>query len=127
MPKPRTPTNVLALKGSFKKDPQRARPAEPEPTASLGSAPKHFDDEHKKTWNELKRIYKLSAPGNSDRLALEALTCLTVQFRNEPAEFSGAKYTRMISLIGLFGGTPSDRSKVSVVKKKPLNNDFSDF
>ena len=126
MPKPRTPTNLLELKGAFKKNPNRARPEEPEPTAGLGNAPKRFDKDHKAIWKELSEQFEMCNLGNSDRVALEALCSLVAEFREALRDFTAAKLGKMLSLIGLFGGTPADRSKISVGKKKG-GNAFADF
>ena len=126
MARPRTPTNVLELRGAFAKNPQRKRPNEPKPEADVGVPPKHFDESHKAIWKEIKKNSASGVMTISDRLALELLCVLVCQFRTDPAGFSAAKMARMDSLFGKFGFTPADRSKVSVTPKKNANA-FSDF
>jgi phage terminase small subunit len=124
--RPRTPSNLLELKGAYKRNPNRRHHAEPVPTKKIGLPPRTFDKAHKKIWRELVRCFELASLGNSDRLALEVLCCLTHEFRKDPESFQAAKHGRMSSLIGLFGGMPAMRSKIQV-KKKPQANAFADF
>lgn len=126
MARPRTPTNVLQLRGAFAKNPNRARPDEPKPAGKIGQPPKYFDDDHRKVWKEIERS---AAPGVltiSDRLAMEILCVLVVEFRSDPQGMACAKIARMEAIIGKFGFTPADRSKVCAPTKKP-GNAFSDF
>lgn len=128
MARPRTPTNVLELRGAFKKDPQRKRPNEPKPAKPVGTPPRHerFTPEHQAIWRELKRQAADGVLTISDRIALEALCYLIAELRGEPSRFSAAKYSRMEALLGKIGFTPADRSKVNV-PGKPKGNAFSDF
>lgn len=126
MGRPRTPTNVLQLRGAFAKNPQRKRPDEPKPEKDVGNPPACFDEDHRAIWREIKKNSAAGVLTISDRIALEVLCCLVRQFRSDPVAFSGAKLARMESLFGKFGFTPADRSKVSVKAKKPANA-FSDF
>lgn len=52
MARPRTPTNVLKLRGAFKKDPARGREREDEPivTEPLGEPPEDWNDWQLKAW-----------------------------------------------------------------------------
>ena len=127
MARPRTPTKILELKGAFKKNPQRERNNEPEPTKTLGNYPANFKSKKLKAiWDELADNFALGNLGNSDRLALETLCILVDGFRSDPKEFSSAKLGRMTALISLFGGTPSDRAKLNV-PKTPKKNPFSEI
>jgi hypothetical protein len=49
---------------------------------------------------------------SGDRLALEMLVQLVTEFRASPRKVNTAKLTTMVNLIGRFGMTPSDRSRV---------------
>lgn len=118
MARPRTPTNVLELRGAYKKDPQRKRKNEPKPAAGIGK----FSDgpvDLPEIWDE---VVAQTVPGVmtvSDRIALEALCRLIADIRNNPAELSVGKITAMVSLLGRFGLTPADRSKVTIPEEKP--------
>jgi hypothetical protein len=121
MARPRKPTNVLELKGAFKKDPQRKRPSEPVPTGGIGPAPSALPAKLRVIWDEVVAICPPGVLGNSDRIALEALVRLLNEFRTDYAEFSGARMSQLVSLMGRFGLTPSDRSKIVVPKGKEKN------
>lgn len=121
MARPRKPTNVIELKGGFKKNPQRKRPDEPVPTAGIGPAPAALKPAHKAIWDEIVAICPPGVLGNSDRIALEALVRLLHDFRTNFDEFPGSRMSQLVSLMGRFGLTPSDRSKVIVPKAKGKN------
>lgn len=128
MARPRTPSNVLELRGAFKTHPERARHNEPKPAKDVGAPPRHerFTPEHQAIWKEIKKSAAAGVLTVSDRITLEALCYLVLEMRQDPAGFSAAKYSRMEALLGKIGFTPADRSKVSVPSKKPTNA-FSDF
>jgi len=113
MARPRIPTNVLDARGSFKKDPQRARvdPA----TKKLKAPPRaeHFNDDHKKIWRELVKAAPENVITDSDRIALEVCCLLLHEFRTSPMDFPAAKLVRLETMLGKFGMTPADRAKVA--------------
>lgn len=57
--------------------------------------------------------------GNSDRLALEILCHLIIQFRKNPTEFASMKLSRMEAIMGKFGMTPADRNKIKMPTDEP--------
>lgn len=57
--------------------------------------------------------------GNSDRLALEVLCHLIIQFRTDPVEFPAMKLSRMEAIMGKFGMTPADRNKIKMPSDEP--------
>jgi hypothetical protein len=118
--RPRKPTVIHELQGTFKRNPERARPSEPVPTAGIGPAPAHLDEAQALAWDEIVRV---SPPGvlfNSDRLVLEIAAVLFTQFRNNP-DFPITGIGRLQSLLSSLGMTPADRSKISVPKGKSKN------
>ncbi len=127
MGRPRTPTNVLNLKGSFNShaDRKRARENEPKPE-EIEEAPDSLDDDHKVIWYEILESIPVGVIGQSDALALEMLTKLIYIMRYDFSNMSGVQLGRTESLFARFGMTPSDRSKVSVPPKKE-ENPFDQF
>lgn len=112
MARPRTPTNVLELRGAYVKNPQRKRKAEPKPTAGIGLFSEGPTD-LAAIWNE---VVAQTVPGVmtvSDRLALELVCRLLAEIRQHPGELSVGKVTALCNLLGRFGLTPADRSKVA--------------
>lgn len=123
----RTPTKVLELNGSFKKHPERKRTNEPIPTGEIGKPPKHFKSkELKAAWRELIKLTPDGVLTNADRVHLEMVCVLLVQFRSDPEAFTAARMTRLESMIGKLGLNPCDRSKV-VVPGKPKSNPFNNI
>jgi hypothetical protein len=59
--------------------------------------------------------------GEADRLALETLCRLVVEMRTDFKEMTAAKLTQMSNLLGRFGMTPSDRTKIVVPKGEKKN------
>lgn len=111
MARPRTPTKVLEIKGSFKKNPNRKRDGEPVPTGGIGAFSEGSKD-RQQIWDE---IVGQCAPGvlaNADRLALEIAVEYVRQFRVDPVKFSAARIHVLIALLGRFGMTPADRAKM---------------
>lgn len=126
MARPRTPTNVLALRGAFDKDPKRgvARENEPQPNGDVGDPPIGQTVAVHDAW---KAIVECCAPGvlcKSDRIALQIAAVLLAEFNGNAAEMPAARIARLDSLLSRFGMTPSDRSKVSV-PNVPKQNAFS--
>ena len=116
MGRPRTPSKVLEMRGAFDKNPQRKRSDEPKPKAGLGNPPKQLAPGAKAVWKELAKHAPEGVFGDSDRIAVEIASVLLAEFREDPAEFSAARMARLDSLLGRFGMTPADRSKVVVDK-----------
>ena len=65
----------------------------------------------------------------ADRIAWCSLCELEAERREAPREFTGAKFASLISLLGRFGMTPSDRAKVSITddKDEKPSNPFGEF
>ncbi|MDK1489368.1 hypothetical protein QN219_04765 [Sinorhizobium sp. 7-81] len=126
MARPRKPTAALELKGSFKKDPQRksARQNEPRPSAPVGAAPKLFDADERKLWDELAGYgFWLT---DADRLMLEIAVKLMVLFRKSALD--GGGISKLIGALAKLGFSPTDRSKVQAPgAKEPEADPFADF
>ncbi|MCL7744360.1 P27 family phage terminase small subunit [Guyparkeria hydrothermalis] len=106
------PTKLLKLQGRL--DPKRAkeRAQEPVPAEDLGAAPDHLTNSQKEAWDEISGN---AAPGvltNSDRIAVEIASCLLDELRRSPAEMNASRIARLDSLLGRFGMTPADRSRI---------------
>jgi hypothetical protein len=122
------PTAQLALSGTLKDHPARYadRKNEPTPTGPLGYAPDYFDDARRKVWNELKTQIFPGSTGSSDRVAFEMLCELVVSMRAGTA--TDLESNRLLKLLGCFGMTPVDRSKIQVIPKKaPAASPFATF
>ncbi|HEN8733336.1 TPA: hypothetical protein U8207_001723 [Pseudomonas putida] len=127
MARPRKPTNVLELTGAFKKDPQRRR-EDAEPVGELTAPPAHINGAVLHAWKEIAKYAPRDVLTNSDRLTLELAANLLAQFRTNPLDFPAAKLVRLEAMLGKFGMTPADRSKVGGGKKDaPKGNAFAEL
>ena len=113
MARPRKPTKILELSGAFDKDPQRKRPAEPQPTGELGPPPKHLSADKRAVWVELSEACFWAT--DADRQIMELAVVLMARFRSDP-KFNQVNH--LLSALGKLGLTPSDRSKVSMPVKE---------
>jgi len=124
MGRPRTPTAVLKLRGSYKKHPERLkdREDEPEPEGGLGPAPEFFDEALKARWKEIREAANWLT--SADRLIVEQTCRLIMKERNGDAT---PGHSRLLAMnLRQLGMTPSDRSRVKVPggskqKGKPKN------
>lgn len=116
MGRPRTPSNILELKGAFDKNPQRRR-EEPKVEPGLGDPPEYFDDERRAAWREIEEMAPSGVLSRSDRLAAEMLADLLARFRSG-AKFTSADRRDMLAILSRFGMTAADRSRVAAPPAK---------
>ena len=128
MARPRTPTNILKLRGAGKKNPARMREREnePKPDGGIGSAPEHLSDAQQQIWDELVDIIPPGVLGNTDRIWLERTSQLLDASRNRPDDWTSSKEKDLIQYLSRLGMSPADRSKVSV-PKAPKRSPWEDF
>ena len=113
MARPRTPSNVLELKGAFKKNPQRKRVNEPKSAGKIGI--RHIGPtDPKEIWDEIVSACAPNVLTVSDTIALEIACQYMSQFRLDPENYSNERVRILISLLAKFGMTPSDRAKLSI-------------
>jgi phage terminase small subunit len=122
MGRPRKPTRLLELEGSFQTHPERrrARAMEPKVIGDLGAPPACLDEEEKAFWWELSPTFPDGLAGKSDRFAFEDLVVLAVKARRGTALLSERRLLAVY--LSKFGLTPADRNKVSIshVETDPL-------
>lgn len=124
----KTPTSILDARGAFKKHPERKRDNEPPREGTIGYAPKWFSPGQRELWNEIKGLIHTKILGKSDRIAYEILVTLMYRYRHAPgtddepvAPLNGSEFSRLVTILGKFGMTPSDRAGLIVEKEKPKN------
>src|SRR5215471_1512206 len=117
----RLPTAILEARGSFLHDPQRrrARANEPKPSGPLGDPPTHLKADQKALWHELAGLLPRGVAGNSDRIVMELLCVLMAKFRRGKAIPGEQK--QIESLLGRFGMTAADRSRVTARLADAMN------
>lgn len=95
MAPPRKPSNVLALKGSFKKNPARGadRVNEPEPVGEIGEAPPYLDENEKSCWhgglNQVESPRIKTATAGTQFFLTVLLTVLFKIHNQEPSIHAG--------------------------------------
>lgn len=133
MSRPRTDTNVLKMRGSFKKNPQRLkeRENEPKPVGGLGDPPEEFNEVHNKrllqAWHEVVAMVPPGVLTCADRIIVEMTARLIARMRYNFNSMKSSDRAQLTKNLGLMGLTPADRSKVQVVPEKPADDGFSGF
>jgi len=125
MARPRKPTTVLETSGAAKQNPDRMkeRENEPQPAGAVGKPPDNLNDTERAIWSEVASTIPAGVLGDTDRIALERLCRLVYQARYEPDDFTSAREKDLISYLGRFGMTPSDRAKIAI----PSQSDTSQW
>ena len=126
MTKRKTPTRILEMRGSFKKDPQRRREGEPKVTDSLSAPPDDFTPAETKAWHMIASKAPMGVLTDADWPSVVMAAILWAEFRAEPAAFNTARVTRLHRMLGDFGLNPSDRAGMSIPKPK-TENPFDQF
>ena len=127
MPRPRKPTKLKELSGSYKTHKNRRPENEPQPKGEIGSPPESSASKDRKEeiaaiWVEMKAVIADGVMTDMDRPALELL-CNTLYEIRHAEKFSSAMYQTAVSLLSRFGMTPADRSRVNT-GSKPEGNKF---
>lgn len=126
MPKSRTASKLLELRGSYKKHPERKRENEPVVTEPLPKhPPAYFTSEQAACWKE---VTELAPPGvlfKADGIIVEMVSVLLAEFRVRGASMEGSKLTRLSSEMNRIGLSPSSRAGLQVAQ--PRKNDFDEF
>lgn len=124
--RPRTPTNVLALKGAYKKDPARLkdREGEVQNVNPVGDAPDDLTEDEKVCWNTFVKESIPGVLGEADRVAIAQASILLAKCKAREAAIT--EQNLLFKFLSQFGMLPADRSKISVPQSKP-KNEFDGF
>jgi hypothetical protein len=127
MARPRTPTEVLSLKGAFKKHPERkdARKGEPRPSGELGDPPAFLSPQQAEIWLELANICPPRVLTNADRWTVEIAVRLMAKVRDE--SITNGQLAQLIVCLSRMGMTPSDRSKIGIPENAEEENPFEEI
>jgi hypothetical protein len=122
--RPRTPSNVLELKGAWKKDPQRRR----EPVAAAGAfnrqPPAHLPQECVRAWHWLVEQIPPGVLTASDHASMEAMARVQAQFWLT-GQLDYVKELRQ--WFGQYGLTAAAREKIAAKKPDGSGNPFADL
>ncbi len=141
--RPRIPTDLAKAKGAFLKHPERlaARATEPRDDRPLGDPPEYFTDSMLAVWAEVVSWVPPGVLKFADRGAVEVLVRSLESFRQlteqvvtktgEVVEIEKlakpADAKAILAMLGAFGCTPADRSKVQVSKPAAVKTGFEAF
>lgn len=111
----RVPTPVLEMRGRMSiPRVAAAREGEPKCENEIGAAPAHLNAKQSAVWEEIKGFYPPNVLADVDRVAFEQLVVLVSNARAKRWKIPGSDHSRITTLLGLFGMTPADRSRVKV-------------
>lgn len=129
MGRPRTPSNVLALRGAFKNHPERKaeRAAEPQVVDEIGDPPDWFTSEEFMCWHEIVAIAHPGTLSHGDRLIVEHGAQLLAMLRASRWQVHPTMLIRWESFLSKLGLTPADRSRVQVRKAAPDADPLDEF
>lgn len=127
----RKPTELLLLKGAYAENPSRfaARANEPAPTEDIGWPPDHLSPEACALWMELASTAHAGTLSRADRIFMEyaVATILAMRAMAREGEFDSKVATRTEAVLARLGMTPSDRSRVSVMKRDEPADPTAEF
>src|SRR5690242_9271523 len=109
MARPRTPTEILKLRGAFRRNPSRAlaRAGEPIAKAGIGQPPATLSGAAATAWRYLVDIAPAGALGDADRAYLEiAAELLALKRAVGVAAMPSAKLNRLEVMLGKLGLRP---------------------
>jgi hypothetical protein len=114
MPRPRTPTERAKVTGAARVNPGRfAKRSNPQ-TGALGKAPSWMSKEQAAVWELFRAEY--SWLQRSDRGLVEIATIIRAKgLAGE--EVSSSELGQLRLCCGMMGGSPADRSKVTIVEE----------
>lgn len=112
MPRPRIPTATLALRGAFKRNPNRLTERRNEPLVKtpLPGSPSYLAADVSKVWDEMReRGYWLTS---ADRYLVEIAATLTAQYRHDQLNHGATSV--LIALLSKLGFSPKERGALNL-------------
>ncbi len=118
------PQEILDIRGSFINHPEQRKNIIKSKTP-IGDPPKCLNKDEKLIWYEMIDINPPGILVSSDRMTLE-IVCRFIAKNRRGEALSGPELGGMLKILGSFGMSPSDRSKVSAGPTKDVNP-FTEF
>jgi hypothetical protein len=127
MSRRKQPTQVMELKGAYKKDPQRRPPAKMEDKIILSEVPPtHLEDDEKLIWREIMGFQAIPELFRaSDAYIIEMTVIHIAKMRRREA--TAADYTRLHKLLYELAMTPAGKAKFAPPAKNEEVNAFADL
>jgi len=124
MARPRTPSNVLELRGAFKKHPGRRR-KDPEGTAPFcESPPAHLPPEAVRAWSYLVARLPRIAIFNCDEIAVEMAARQLASYWLTPHIDTLKELRQWLAKLGMF---PVDRAKIPAKEPEGTKSPADEF
>jgi hypothetical protein len=127
MGRPRKPSNVLELNGTFRNQPSRRRATVKPAPGVVGDPPEHFDEIQRREFHEIVRLAPPGVLKPSDAQSVAFLAVLMAEFHQAPYAFTAAKYGTAIKLLQQFAMTPSSRENFSVKTDEEPQDELREF
>jgi hypothetical protein len=121
MSRPRTPSNILQLRGSFAAHPERKRSDPPGGAPFNERPPEHLPRDAVPAWNWIVARLPRVAVYNTDEIAVEVAACLLSRW------WAGGQLDTLKELrfwLGKLGFSPQDRTHLAEAPKAPRANPF---
>ena len=122
------PQAIRELNGTANRNKHRDNQNQPKVVRGIGPAPDHFTEMQSDIWDYLVSVMFAGVLAESDRPTMEMMSVLFYRFRHGDYEeqsvcpaLSGVELSRLDSLMGRYGMSPSDRTKIVVPKKDDAN------
>lgn len=121
--RPKTPSNILKLRGAFKHDPRRENKKEPKPNSAIDAVPpESFTKDERIFFHDIIKRAPAGILGDADYHTVCVVAALLAEFYACPVKMPTARLTRLSSELGKIGFTPSGRAGLTV--EKPKENKF---
>ena len=117
MARPRLPTAVLELRGSFLRNPNRKKARENEPicTEPLPDPPRRLPKDVKAAWREMRDRGGLWLT-SADQYLVEIAATYMARHRNN--ECGSAETSLVIKVLNMLGFSPSERRKLNIKERE---------
>jgi len=123
--RPRTPTEILEVRGAFRKDPQRKREVGPKAQLGLGEPPGGLTEAEAATWREVVGNAPAGVLTSAERILVEIVARLLARMRAD--WLTGAELAQLTQSLARLGWTPADRSRVQAAKADEPEDPFAEF
>jgi hypothetical protein len=126
MTRPRIASNILEARGTFRKNPQRARPDEPTVDAPFPSVPPScLTDLEADSWREIVGIAPAGVLTAADVVIVEICACLLAEYRADRS-LSSSRLSHLRQCLARLGLDPSGRASLRV-DRQPERGEFDDL
>lgn len=131
MPRPKKPTNLHVLTGTYRPDRHGPLATKPVGSGDIGRPPRGFDADQRRAWRDIVQGAPAGVLTGSDRVTVElAARTLALVRTGDPSTVKAAMVAQLVSLLGRLGMTPCDRARLNLpapAQPKPATTDGEDW